>query len=204
MGEAFPLRENASQSGFDCWADTASTVFPNGVLEIEAPKAGCDPVRSRARLLVCPRSGKAHELYRMRTGVFASSGIETRKDFLNTGATDFYRLDRAAIAFDGRSLGDHSRVLDWGCGCGRVARFFPADRAASFTGCDIDHDNVAWCRANLPGTFVPSTLRPPLPFSSQFDFDLRHFRLHPLARGASVALAKQSFREWPLDGALPS
>jgi SAM-dependent methyltransferase len=59
-----------------------------------------------------------------------------------------------------------ANVLDWGVGCGRVARHFPRGRAAALTGCDIDHDNVAWCAANLPGTFVASRLVPPLPFDA--------------------------------------
>jgi SAM-dependent methyltransferase len=66
----------------------------------------------------------------------------------------------------GQPLDAFANVLDWGVGCGRVARHFPRGRAAALTGCDIDHDNVAWCAANLPGTFVASRLVPPLPFDA--------------------------------------
>jgi SAM-dependent methyltransferase len=61
-------------------------------------------------------------------------------------------------------------VLDWGVGCGRVARHFPADHSDALTGCDIDRDNIEWCSRHLPGTFVASQLTPPLPFGdASFD-----------------------------------
>ena len=71
----------------------------------------------------------------------------------------------------GKSVWEFASVLDWGVGCGRLARHFPAHAASALTGCDIDHDNVEWCRANLKGRFVHSTLEPPLPFADKL-FDL--------------------------------
>ena len=91
--------------------------------------------------------------------------------FLVSGATDYHRLDRALVAVSGKHLDEFERVLDWGVGCGRVARHFPASRAAALTGCDIDRDNVSWCTVHLPGTFVASQLTPPLPFGDA-TFDL--------------------------------
>jgi SAM-dependent methyltransferase len=66
---------------------------------------------------------------------------------------------------------EFERVLDWGVGCGRVARHFPRAHAQALTGCDVDGDNVDWCARNLPGTFVASRLAPPLPFDDDA-FDL--------------------------------
>ncbi|MBK6980635.1 MAG: class I SAM-dependent methyltransferase [Betaproteobacteria bacterium] len=66
----------------------------------------------------------------------------------------------------GHGLAQGGRVLDWGVGCGRIARhLLAADPDADLVGCDIDRDNVEWCAGHLPGgRFVPSDLRPPLPF----------------------------------------
>lgn len=38
------------------------------------------------------------------------------------------------------------RVLDLGCGCGKVARFFVAGDAASYLGIDVFKPAVEWCR----------------------------------------------------------
>jgi len=44
------------------------------------------------------------------------------------------------------------RILDWGCGCGRVTRemmkFVPP---ATLTGCDIDTEAIAWNKTHIPG-----------------------------------------------------
>ena len=61
-------------------------------------------------------------------------------------------------------------MLDWGVGCGRVARHFPAAQRTRLTGCDIDRDNVGMVRGASAGTFVASRLAPPLPFDdASFD-----------------------------------
>jgi len=64
------------------------------------------------------------------------------------------------------------RVLDWGCGHGRVARHFIQNwPEARVTGLDIDAENIAWCQANLPsGQFTTAPLRPPTSLAdSSFD-----------------------------------
>lgn len=67
------------------------------------------------------------------------------------------------------------RILDWGCGCGRVSAFFlkylEFFRSGSLTGCDIDPEGVEWCARNLPGgRFVAIRPEPPMPFEDgEFD-----------------------------------
>ncbi|MFL6799169.1 MAG: methyltransferase domain-containing protein [Xanthobacteraceae bacterium] len=71
------------------------------------------------------------------------------------------------------ALESRSHVLDFGCGCGRVAAYFRAQVDCDFTGADIDHAAVSWCQENLSGlgTFVRNEHAPPLPFADgQFSF----------------------------------
>jgi len=91
--------------------------------------------------------------------------------FILGGLTDFKRLDAAANKITGRGFAGYSRILDWGCGCGRTARYAARLPGVALTGCDIDADNIAWCSAHLPGSYVPTTVRPPLPFADA-SFDL--------------------------------
>jgi SAM-dependent methyltransferase len=62
-------------------------------------------------------------------------------------------------------------ILDFGCGCGRLARWW-ADARPALHGCDPNATLVAWVRANLP--FVTATVSspdPPLPYAEgTFDF----------------------------------
>ena len=68
-------------------------------------------------------------------------------------------------------LGGVDSVLDFGCGCGRVTRYW-AGFAGSVTGSDLDAPAVAWCRANLPfARFEQNGLAPPLAFADE-SFDL--------------------------------
>lgn len=80
------------------------------------------------------------------------------------GYSNAYRLDTIAQRFAGKSLAKIGPVLDWGCGCGRVARFV-ARAGADLTGVDIDAENAAWCAANIPGRFLGVKTEPPMPFA---------------------------------------
>jgi SAM-dependent methyltransferase len=53
-------------------------------------------------------------------------------------------------------------VLDFGCGCGRVARLMPRYLDCEIFGCDITAPAIEWCGRNLPGEFFPSADEPPL------------------------------------------
>ena len=81
-------------------------------------------------------------------------------------------LSRALGEYFGRALADCGAILDWGCGCGRVARFVAEEAPDKLVGIDIDPDNIGWCAQNIPhAQFHPIGLNPPtsLPASS---FDL--------------------------------
>jgi SAM-dependent methyltransferase len=68
-------------------------------------------------------------------------------------------------------LDDTESVLDFGCGCGRVTRYF-RDHHGDVAGSDVNRDAVAWCRTNLPfARFEVNGLAPPLAFDDA-SFDL--------------------------------
>ena len=57
------------------------------------------------------------------------------------------------------------RILDFGCGCGRVARAWAGLEGPELHGCDYNPDGVEWCRQNLPfGQFRVNDLAPPAPY----------------------------------------
>ncbi len=58
------------------------------------------------------------------------------------------------------------KLLDWGCGCGRISAMFLRYRPeVQVTGVDIADNCVQWCRKNLAGgRFLTTGLYPPLPF----------------------------------------
>jgi SAM-dependent methyltransferase len=72
-----------------------------------------------------------------------------------------------------RPLQAAGRMLDWGCGCGRISIHFLLDRTVpECFGCDIDREAIAWCQSTLPGgTFQPVDPYPPTSYPNQF-FDL--------------------------------
>lgn len=81
--------------------------------------------------------------------------------FLTAGATAFGALRDALRSVTGRDVGEFPRVLDWGCGCGRVTRYF-RDFPVRATGVDVDAENAAWAAANLPfAEFRAVPLHPP-------------------------------------------
>ncbi|MBI1852235.1 MAG: class I SAM-dependent methyltransferase [Planctomycetes bacterium] len=65
------------------------------------------------------------------------------------------------------------RILDWGCGCGRIAAFFLKYSGMSeVCGCDIDGRAVQWCDEHLkPGKFSTSQPYPPLQYGKE-SFDV--------------------------------
>jgi SAM-dependent methyltransferase len=93
---------------------------------------------------------------------------------------DYHDGGRAHAALFATIIKDHLpgdrplRVLEWGCGPGRLIRHMPAllgDRAADVTGTDYNPATIAWCKAKLPGIdFALNALAPPLPFAdASFD-----------------------------------
>lgn len=89
--------------------------------------------------------------------------------FLWTGIVDAMNF---MATYKSHSENVNPRILDFGCGCGRMTRFLGLDRDLSVYGCDINDQLVEWCSANLPDvTTVKNGSMPPIPFEDE-TFDL--------------------------------
>jgi SAM-dependent methyltransferase len=72
----------------------------------------------------------------------------------------------------GVELESLSALLDFGCGCGRIARHWAGLDGPAIHGCDYNPELVQWCQRNLP--FLDARrndLTPPLPYADR-TFDL--------------------------------
>jgi SAM-dependent methyltransferase len=84
--------------------------------------------------------------------------------FLESGRAHA-ELIRQLLRENGTSVEDLDAILDWGCGCGRVLRYWSGLGRTHVFGCDINPKMVEWCRDNLPFAEVAVTdLAPPLPY----------------------------------------
>lgn len=101
----------------------------------------------------------------------ASTGAPDTTDHIESGklSADYYvdLYNRLCGDFD-----DVERVLDFGCGCGRVLSRMPSSGSARYFGVDLREDAVQWLRETMPeGTFVAGSAMPPVDTGAQ-DFDL--------------------------------
>jgi SAM-dependent methyltransferase len=78
---------------------------------------------------------------------------------------------RAALARFDVELRRCGRLLDFGCGCGRVMRHWNGLESVELHGSDRDGRAVRWCEENLPfAAFAKHALAPPLPYpDASFD-----------------------------------
>jgi SAM-dependent methyltransferase len=72
------------------------------------------------------------------------SGLTVDRDFAAHGA-HFWEVFSLLLP---RPLASYSPILDFGCGCGRLARLFKG-HPGEVHGCDIDRRHVEWVRDNL-------------------------------------------------------
>jgi SAM-dependent methyltransferase len=99
-------------------------------------------------------------------------GTDTPLDFVRSGAEVFTMLDLAAKKYGGRPLSGFKSTLDFGCGNGRILRFFTPPLSGSLRGCDVNGPVVDFVFSHFP--FVDayhSPLMPPLKYADG-TFDL--------------------------------
>ena len=121
--------------------------------------------------LVLRDLSKEPEHFPMPTQILRVHVGGERDNFLSTGWRIFGDLSRELGRFGGWPAFD--RILDWGCGCGRVLRYIlEAVPASRVFGCDIDREAVEWLARSATGSSFAVT-RPEPPTSYPEDhFDL--------------------------------
>src|SRR5262245_21815205 len=68
---------------------------------------------------------------------------ELYTNFQSAGKNIVAALDQQGM------LGEHVRLLDVGCGCGRVARYLLTQPLASYVGFDRHRGMINWCVAEI-------------------------------------------------------
>ncbi len=94
----------------------------------------------------------------VRGGGFKGSSFE--RDFAKHGVDIMSALSKASPT----PLIKYDHILDFGCGCGRLARMFKG-HPGKVSGCDVNPEHVQWMQQNLSFMTTERTgFRPPLPF----------------------------------------
>jgi SAM-dependent methyltransferase len=85
-------------------------------------------------------------------------------------SAEFYTLVKQTYSLYSHAPFSEARILDFGCGWGRLARLFMKDlNPEQIHGCDPDGQILEWCQ-RIPGTFRRCDPRPlTLPFEAPFD-----------------------------------
>jgi SAM-dependent methyltransferase len=99
------------------------------------------------------------------------SGSLDPASFRQTGRTIAADL-QAILREAGRELDSFERVLDFGCGCGRVIQELVATPGRTqFFGTDIDRELVGWCQRHIPDVdWAVNAHQPPLTYpDDRFD-----------------------------------
>jgi SAM-dependent methyltransferase len=99
------------------------------------------------------------ETYRLNYNGYFYGGKETAQEFAETFAK---HVDTT-----------NCRILDWGCGPGRIVRHLPEILPNSEVfGSDYNKDYIDWCSSNLKNIkFITNELAPPINFQESF-FDV--------------------------------
>jgi len=109
--------------------------------------------------------------------------------YLRSGRLLADNLRETLSGLDALPDGD-DRILDFGCGCGRLTRHLMTDYGAKVYGSDYNPNLLRWCRDHLVrGTFSLNDLAPPLPFEPEM-FDL------VIARSVFTHLTEDVQIEW--------
>jgi SAM-dependent methyltransferase len=115
-------------------------------------------------------------VYRVVPAFEAGNAEYARQTFHEYARQSVISLERA-LGVLGRDLTSFQRILDFGCGPGRILRHLaPLAAHSEIHGVDIDADAIAWCAENIPfASFTVGPHEPPLPFADgQFDLVYNH------------------------------
>jgi SAM-dependent methyltransferase len=113
---------------------------------------------------------------RVVSGFSNEKAEDHRALFLETGRLSLEDLEKA-LAGVGSSITDHKRILEFGCGCGRIMRWMERlGGAQTLVGTDIDERAIDWATHNLPfARFDVNSGLPPTRYGDdEFDLVINH------------------------------
>jgi SAM-dependent methyltransferase len=97
-------------------------------------------------------------------------GIDDYGEFLRSGAEVFTMFDLAARRYGGKSMSEFNKILDFGCGIGRILQFIP--EGPSVCGCDVNQWVSEYTkRTHRRAEIYCNSLMPPLKYPAG-TFDL--------------------------------
>jgi SAM-dependent methyltransferase len=102
---------------------------------------------------------------------FTVMGSFSLEDFLQGGKTLFTCINKI-FKNQNVNVNDFEKILEFGCGCGRVLRYWDPKQGPSLFGTDINSKLIEWCSANLPFVKISlNSLNPPMSYDDDyFDF----------------------------------
>lgn len=96
-----------------------------------------------------------------------TTGLTQESEFAGHGADFWIAFSKAAR----KPLSEYASILDFGCGCGRLARMFKG-HTGHIAGCDVDRRHVDWCSSAVDFMQTKlSSVIPPIPFADN-EFEL--------------------------------
>lgn len=99
-----------------------------------------------------------------------TTNMETFDDFQLSGYEVYSMIDAAARKHNNKALHEHSAVMDFGCGAGRILQFIP--EGGSRAGCDVNGPIVDFTATQFPQADIyHSKFQPPLKWAPN-SFDL--------------------------------
>jgi len=97
-----------------------------------------------------------YETYRLNYPQYYLDGQETAKEIIE--------ILRSHV-----NLSSNERLLDWGCGPGRVTRHLPGLTKAAIYGTDYNKKYIEWCTNNISGiNFSVNEINAPLAYQDNF------------------------------------
>jgi SAM-dependent methyltransferase len=113
---------------------------------------------------------------RVVSGFSNEQAEKCRAMFLQTGRRSLEDLEQALTAV-GDTLSKHERILEFGCGCGRIMRWMEdLGSTCTLVGTDIDARAIEWASGNLPfARFDINEGLPPTGYrDGEFDLVVNH------------------------------
>ena len=164
LTDVFPFCSSANQTGFSITIDKNDISTFSGFISVSR---NTNYLASKYSNYYFPIDKKFYSNLpneKLRKQVH---GSDSKSAFVLEGFSCFKKIDFIVQEYTGKELCSLSPVFDWGCGCGRVSRFFPTNSQKLY-GSDVNSEAISWCQSNSFNNFIRSDAQPPLPYEDSF------------------------------------